>query len=65
MLLKAYAAVAVRLRVLADPAIRDRGEGPIPHVVMIAMMAAAAITIGGLILIVGQNWVDLIPDSMP
>ncbi|BCJ73210.1 hypothetical protein CS0771_27540 [Catellatospora sp. IY07-71] len=65
MSLKVYTALAARLRVLTDPALRDRGEGPIPHVVMIAMMAAAAITIGGLILAVGEDWVDLIPDAMP
>lgn len=65
MSLKFFVAVTERLRALADPAVRDRGEGPIPHVVMIAMMAAAAIVIGGLILTVGRNWVNLIPNRMP
>jgi hypothetical protein len=63
MSLKIHAAVARRLQALADPAVRDRGEGPIPHVVMIAMMVAVAIAIGGMILTVGEGWIGQIPKT--
>lgn len=42
---------------------QDRGEGPIPHVVMIAMMVTVAIAVGGLLLTLATDWVGNIDDA--
>lgn len=63
MSLKLTIALTERVREISDRAVRDRGEGPIPHVVMIAVMAAGAIVIGGLIVAVARGWVGKIPTT--
>ncbi len=50
MLLK----LAVRLQMLKQ----DRGEGPIPHIIMIAIISAAAFAIATAIVVIANDWVD-------
>lgn len=56
MLLKFY--VATVMRALRS----DRGEGVVPYVVLVALMAAAALLIAGLVSGVAQAWVTSIVD---
>jgi hypothetical protein len=53
MLLK----LATRLEMLKQ----DRGEGPIPHIIMIALISAGAVLLAGAILAVANGWVNRIP----
>lgn len=50
MLLK----IAARLQMLKQ----DRGEGPIPHIIMIAIISAGALVIAGVIVAIANDWVD-------
>lgn len=42
MLLKATTAVTIRMQELKSKLHRDRGEGPVPYIVMVALVAIAA-----------------------
>jgi energy-converting hydrogenase Eha subunit C len=53
MLLK----LAARLEMLKQ----DRGEGPIPHIIMIALISAGAVLLAAGILEVATGWVSKIP----
>jgi energy-converting hydrogenase Eha subunit C len=53
MLLK----LATRLEILKQ----DRGEGPIPHIIMIALISAGAVILAAGILSVATGWVAKIP----
>jgi hypothetical protein len=44
-------ALASRLRLLASRAYRDRGEGPIQWVVIVAIGVAIAVAVGGILMI--------------
>jgi hypothetical protein len=39
----------------------DRGEGPIPFVIMVAIITVAAVAIGGTLVAIANGWVDKIP----
>jgi len=39
----------------------DRGEGPIPFVIMVAIIAGAAVVIAGTLVVIANGWVDKIP----
>jgi len=65
MFLRLAVSASEKLRTLTDPAVRDRGEGPVPHVVMIFVMAAGAIVIGGLVIGVAKGWVNRMPTTAP
>jgi len=58
MLLKLYVPVAARVRALTSKAQRDRGEGPVPFVIMVAVIAAGALVIAGLIVAMATDWVN-------
>lgn len=59
------AAVEVRLRTLLSPVVRDRGEGPVPHIVLVAIMALAAVAVAGAVWGIAEGWVEDIPDTAP
>lgn len=59
------AAIEVRLRTLLSPAVRDRGEGPVPHIVLVAIMALAAAAIAAAVWDIAQDWVDQVPVDAP
>jgi hypothetical protein len=63
MLNRLYVAAAVRLRDLTSPEHRDLGEGPVPYIIMVAIMAAGALLVGGLIVGVAQGWLTHIPKN--
>ncbi|GAA1398681.1 hypothetical protein [Catellatospora coxensis] len=65
MFTKFCAAVEVRLRTLMSPVTRDRGEGPVPHLVMVAIMAAAAVAVAVAVWGIADIWVGEIPDQAP
>ena len=48
--------LATRLQMLKQ----DRGEGPIPYVIMIALISVGAVAIAGLIIAIATDWVDAI-----
>ncbi len=45
--------LAARLQTLKQ----DRGEGPIPHIIMIAMISVAAVAIATAIIGIANGWV--------
>ncbi len=61
MLHRLHAAVAVRLRELTAPERRDLGEGPVPYIIMVALVAGAAAIIGAAILTISQGWLNQVP----
>ncbi|MDI1462099.1 hypothetical protein QEZ54_14080 [Catellatospora sp. KI3] len=64
MLLKLVVSASEKLRTLTDPATRDKGEGPVPHVVMIFIMASAAVLVGGIIYGVARGWANNVPTTV-
>jgi hypothetical protein len=50
--------LAARLEMLKQ----DRGEGPIPHIIMIALISAGAVILAGAILAIANGWVAKIPE---
>ena len=61
MLLKLSISVTERVRQLTDRAARDRGEGPVPYIVLVATIAALAVGIGLALAPVITGWVNRIP----
>ncbi|GAA1371885.1 hypothetical protein [Catellatospora chokoriensis] len=59
------AAIEVRLRTLLSPAVRDRGEGPVPHIVLVAIMGLAAAAIAFAVWEIAVDWVDQVPTEAP
>ncbi|GIH07025.1 hypothetical protein Rhe02_50920 [Rhizocola hellebori] len=49
--------LATRIEMLKQ----DRGEGPIPHIIMIALISAGAVILAAGILQVATGWVNKIP----
>jgi hypothetical protein len=43
----------------------DRGEGPVSTAIMVALIAAVAVTVGGVILLVANGWTARIPRATP
>ncbi|WP_027342721.1 hypothetical protein [Hamadaea tsunoensis] len=58
MLLKLYVPVAERVRALTSKAQRDRGEGPVPFVILVAVIAVGAVAIGTLIINISTGWLN-------
>ncbi|MBV1851740.1 hypothetical protein [Catellatospora tritici] len=63
MFLKLAVSVSEKLRTLTDPATRDKGEGPVPHVVMIFIMATGAVVVGTIIYGVAKGWANKVPTT--
>ena len=61
MLHRLHAAAAVRLRELTTPERRDLGEGPVPYINMVAIVAGAAATIAGVLVVIANGWLDQVP----
>ena len=61
MLHRLHAAAAVRLRELTSPQRRDLGEGPVPYIIMVFLIAGAAVAIGGTLVIIANGWLDDVP----
>ncbi|GIF99149.1 hypothetical protein [Catellatospora citrea] len=59
------AAIEVRLRTLLSPAVRDRGEGPVPHIVLVAIMALAAAAIAAAVWEIADGWMQQVPTDAP
>jgi hypothetical protein len=60
-----YVAAAARVRELLQPDRRDRGEGPVPYIIMVALIAAVAVFVGGALLIIATNWLGDVPQGAP
>ncbi|WP_196279270.1 hypothetical protein [Catellatospora vulcania] len=58
-------AVEIRLRALMSPVVRDRGEGPVPHIVLVAIMALAAVAIATAVWGIAEGWMDQVPTDAP
>jgi hypothetical protein len=58
---RVHAAVAVRLRELTHPDRRDLGEGPVPYVIMVALIAAGAVAIATGLVALANGWLDQVP----
>lgn len=63
MLHRLHAAVAVRLRELASPEHRDLGEGPVPYIIMVALIAGAAAAIGLALVAIANGWLGDVPTN--
>lgn len=61
MLLKLYTAAVARLAALADPEEADRGDSPVSTAVIVALLAAAAVTVAGIITAAATRWANAIP----
>lgn len=61
MLNRIHAAATIRLRELTTPERRDLGEGPVPYIIMVALIAGAALLVGGTLVIIAQGWLDDVP----
>jgi hypothetical protein len=61
MLHRLHAAAGVRLRELTSPEHRDLGEGPVPYIIMVALIAAGAVLIGTAIVAIAQGWLGTVP----
>ncbi len=49
------------MRLLLQLLKSDKGEGPIPFVIMVAIITVAAVAIGGTLVAIANGWVDKIP----
>ncbi|GAA2353911.1 hypothetical protein Cme02nite_46540 [Catellatospora methionotrophica] len=65
MFMTLYAAAEVRLRALLASDARDRGEGPVPHIVLVAIMALAAVAIATAVWGIAEGWMDQVPTDAP
>ena len=65
MIVTWYVAAVARLRELLEPDRRDRGEGPVPYIIMVALIAAVAVFVGGALLIIAQGWLGDVPTGAP
>jgi hypothetical protein len=61
MLHRLHAAVAVRFRELTSPERRDLGEGPVPYIIMVALIAGAAAAIGAVLVVIANGWLNDVP----
>jgi len=60
MLLK----LATRLEMLKQSILKqDRGEGPIPHIIMIAVISVGAFAIATAIIVLANDWVGEIKQT--
>jgi hypothetical protein len=58
--------LATRFEMLKMALKQDRGEGPIPHVIMIAVISVGAFAIATAIIVLANEWVDEIqPAQQP
>lgn len=65
MVLRFYVAVAARVRELLSPELRDRGEGPVPYIIMVALIAGVAAVIGAALVTIANGWLGDVPRKAP
>lgn len=63
MLYRLHAAAAVRLRELTRPERRDLGEGPVPYIIMVALIAGVAAFIGLALVAIAKGWLTDVPKN--
>jgi uncharacterized membrane protein len=56
-------ALGERVRQLRAVGRDDRGEGPVSTAIMVALIAAAALLVAGLITVAATNWANRIPNG--
>jgi hypothetical protein len=56
-----HTALSIRVRELLRPQTRDAGEGPVPYIIMVAIMGIAAVAIAGAIRLIADHWVTQVP----
>jgi hypothetical protein len=61
MLHRLHAAAALRLHELTRPERRSLGEGPVPYIIMVAIIAGVAFTIAGLLSGIADGWLGSVP----
>lgn len=61
MLYRLHAAVAVRLSELTRPERRDLGEGPVPYIIMVAIIAGVAVVVAVGIRGIATGWLSDVP----
>lgn len=61
MLHRLHAAAAVRLHELTDPDRRDRGEGPVPYIIMVAVITGVAAAIALALKGIADGWLAKVP----
>ncbi|MCP2325343.1 hypothetical protein HDA40_003850 [Hamadaea flava] len=52
-----------RLGELMHPAKRDRGEGPVPYVILVALIGAVAVLVYWGVRGIAQGWLDKVPTT--
>jgi len=59
------AGLASRVQALVAAQRRDAGEGPVPYIVIVALVAGAAVLIGGIIYAFSDNYLNTNLNSIP
>lgn len=71
MFLRMNVAIGERLRALTDwralteLANRDRGEGPVPYLIMVGVVAIGAGAIAATVILTARGWARDLPDVAP
>jgi hypothetical protein len=65
MFLKMSVAASERWRALKQFALRDRGEGPVPYLLMVGVIAIGAIAIATVVVTVANGLAEDLPTEAP
>ena len=65
MIVMWYVALASRARELLEPDQRDRGEGPVPYIIMVALIAGVAAVVGAALVAIANGWLADVPTKAP
>ncbi|WP_162907307.1 hypothetical protein [Allorhizocola rhizosphaerae] len=41
----------------------DRGEGPVPYIILVGLVALVAVFVGGAIMVIAEGWVGDLPEG--
>lgn len=56
-------ALEARVRELLAPERRDRGEGPVPYIILVALIGAVAVGVWIALDQIVDGWIDAVPDA--
>ncbi|NUT33035.1 MAG: hypothetical protein HOV79_08170 [Hamadaea sp.] len=56
-------ALTVRVQELLAPERRDRGEGPVPYIILVALIGAVAVGVWVALDQIVDGWIDAVPDA--